>query len=1141
MPRHQQQQQQESKKNRKAKLALPKLDDSEEGKAKRQILFDVLYMLASFHGDRDRFHAIVEGLLVISSASVKLTFIEKLSENFNRKEHLFMRLLDVGFEIILSQPDAFLTPAKVMAAYTTDMDLGRPPDKADIARITVHERLADLDLQDLMGFCRKLFEYQQWERFGILARILDEMFETEVFKHACSASEQEAASRELVLRLAAINFQNVVRSERKVEFDTATNTSMTDLSAERFLVSAQLQTAAIALLDSLADCIETESLVSQYPSLFVDTTRLLWEFLEPMTHSINSVADAPQCASLSMDSMLLILLRSLHAVLTELPSEDSLLLVDVGGKLALIMECMDCLQEAVEVLEDIEAVISIARCHFGEAADGVTSVTCNVNFHTKLPVASPAAGPVLESVTDGAGAADKLQVTRRNLACAAVSGYRRLARCRMKMWLKDREALQKKKVSEHLRLTNKDLRTTPIRTHVDEDKIALYCGENLTLRAMTLTVHASEGSNLPKAAKQRLLETAVSLLGRVYKDEGRMLTDILRNTHPKGHAPGVCPPPMFVRRSPTSVTMKAVHMRNALGETVVPHSYQLYCRKLGSDKMAIVTISDMAYPGSGHQVRTGRGDGCVELTVSGLSPNQKYAFAVCAFGRDGKTLGRGIGETSRPVVTCLPLPLLLCWGQIVNIAHEAHCEDIADQSYNLLKKHFVTWLAPDERLRRTAFESQVSDPYSEATFKLNDDDLETTAPSILRAFIESIYASIDRRFSKTHAIVHADIEGICDTLGAQNMRLTCCRELLIALELAKRIEDERLMLLSSFKCYELLVPFLLLDDVADPTKLQMNSPVPTPMPYIIQILTTCHATFIKCSAVLGNDRLHGVTDHYAYLAFHLIRRLTARKVPADIARAVKVAEDALALIHAIAGTSSDTRILSSATLEAEWLGPEHRAAKRRISKKRGKGRAIITDCAYHALLSTTTDFGKGYDLHRTRRLEAMCEYFDVEIGRAALAALPPGQPSSSRKTLDQASTSLREIYSLLTLSGPDVTIENITKFRKNPRYIEIMGLAAAWCLAAGHFIDTAIRICLDAEDWTEKRNYCVFRFEDLAENEEDETGGGGKQEDAWWSKRKKRAMFGDKSAGLLITKSEDRKRGRKAKRFDASEQLVEEA
>ncbi|KAJ3163868.1 hypothetical protein HDU88_006207 [Geranomyces variabilis] len=1125
------------KSSRKLRNTLPRVDESEEGKARRQILFDVLYMLASFHGDRDRFHAIVEGLHTLSSAVVRLTFIEKLSDGFNRKEQLFMRMLDAGFDIILSDPEEFLTPHKVMAAYTTDLQLGRAPHPADVTRLIMHQRLALLHLEDLMGFSRKLFEYHQWERFSVLARVMDGMFDTDAFSATTSKANQEAARRELVLRLAAVNFQNVLQTERKLRFDRQEiNSSMDDLP-DRFAVSNHLHAAAIALLDALADCIETDSLVSRYPRLFEDTARLLWGFLEPLLRPVTSTADASQCGSLTMDSLLVILLRSLHAVLAELPSEDSLLLVDVGGKLSLILECMGSLKEAIEVLEDIEAVILIARCRFGEPADGITSATFNVNFQKgerrTMDCAGTAPGVVEpKRNSDGAISTDQLVFARRNLACAGVSVYRRLFRCEMKLALKSSEQAQKKKAADHYRLTNKHLHFNPVLTNVDEQRVEAYCGENLVLRALVLVVHASEGSNLDKASRNKLLTQAAELLRSAFREENRLVDQIFGEHAVKPRQPFICPPPLFVRRSPTSITVRPVHMVDNENKPIIPHSYRLYTRKVTKDSVPLVTVSDVAYPGSGYQVRVSpSGDGSTELTVTGLKPNHRYVLAVCAFDAADKPIGQGIGETSRPILACLPLPLLLCWGHVANVAHEAQCGDIADISYKVLREQYVSWLAPDARLRRTVFEKQVAgDPYAEEVFRLNDLDLSTTAPSIIRTFVEAIYASIDREFSRTHAIVHSDVEGIGDVLAAQMLRLKCCRELLIALELAKRIEDQRLMLLSSFKCYELLVPLLQNDDVADPAKLQLGSRPPTPLPYVVQVLMLCHTTFIKCSAVLGNDRVNGVMDHYAYIAFHLVRRLTARRAPADLARAVQVAEEALSIIRSIAGeTSSDIKIPSSTTLEAEWLGPEHRAAKRRISKKKGKGRAIVTECAYHALLASTAEHAKGYENHGSRRLEAMCEYFDVEIGRATLIIPPPGQPSL-RKGLDAASTSTREIYAVLALSGPDVAIENISRFRKNPRYIEIMALAAGWCLAAGHFIDTAIRICLDAEDWTEKRNYCLLNFEEVAEEQNEAQAVEGKKE-GWWNKKKKKGMFADKTAGLTAAaKGADKKRGRKSKR-----------
>lgn len=43
------------------------------------------------------------------------------------------------------------------------------------------------------------------------------------------------------------------------------------------------------------------------------------------------------------------------------------------------------------------------------------------------------------------------------------------------------------------------------------------------------------------------------------------------------------------------------------------------------------------------------------MEIQGLDPNEKYIFAVAAYSSDGKLIGDGIGETTKPILAYLPL------------------------------------------------------------------------------------------------------------------------------------------------------------------------------------------------------------------------------------------------------------------------------------------------------------------------------------------------------------------------------------------------------------------------------------------------------------------------------------------------------
>ena len=55
------------------------------------------------------------------------------------------------------------------------------------------------------------------------------------------------------------------------------------------------------------------------------------------------------------------------------------------------------------------------------------------------------------------------------------------------------------------------------------------------------------------------------------------------------------------------------------------------------------------------------------LTVSGLTPNKRYVFAVASYSPDGRLIGDGIGDTTRPILASHPLPVLSVWAYLSQV------------------------------------------------------------------------------------------------------------------------------------------------------------------------------------------------------------------------------------------------------------------------------------------------------------------------------------------------------------------------------------------------------------------------------------------------------------------------------------------
>uniref|UniRef100_A0A4W3JAK6 Fibronectin type-III domain-containing protein n=2 Tax=Callorhinchus milii TaxID=7868 RepID=A0A4W3JAK6_CALMI len=72
-------------------------------------------------------------------------------------------------------------------------------------------------------------------------------------------------------------------------------------------------------------------------------------------------------------------------------------------------------------------------------------------------------------------------------------------------------------------------------------------------------------------------------------------------------------------------------------------------------------MNDCHFLGTGQEVPA---SGKCFLKVGGLEPNEKYIFAVVAYSETGKIIGNTIGETTKPILACHPLPILTTWAYL---------------------------------------------------------------------------------------------------------------------------------------------------------------------------------------------------------------------------------------------------------------------------------------------------------------------------------------------------------------------------------------------------------------------------------------------------------------------------------------------
>ena len=53
--------------------------------------------------------------------------------------------------------------------------------------------------------------------------------------------------------------------------------------------------------------------------------------------------------------------------------------------------------------------------------------------------------------------------------------------------------------------------------------------------------------------------------------------------------------------------------------------------------------------------------------MSGLTPGERYVFAVSAYTAEGKLIGECVGDTTKPILASHPLPILMNWAYLSQV------------------------------------------------------------------------------------------------------------------------------------------------------------------------------------------------------------------------------------------------------------------------------------------------------------------------------------------------------------------------------------------------------------------------------------------------------------------------------------------
>ncbi|KAL0993745.1 hypothetical protein UPYG_G00113070 [Umbra pygmaea] len=337
---------------------------------------------------------------------------------------------------------------------------------------------------------------------------------------------------------------------------------------------------------------------------------------------------------------------------------------------------------------------------------------------------------------------------------------------------------------------------------------------------------------------KRLLEEAVVLIEKAEVEEKKLFSSSGPSERKKGaveeeqRRTRPPPPPILLSRTYHSMTFTPAPY--ALEEQVC--WYHIFGREAEGLNLK-VRLGDNNLVGTGDEVPA-----CGErlLRVDGLKPNQKYVFAIAAYDTQGKLVGSAIGETTRPLLASMPLPLLTTWAQLAQAAYQTNHHALAKRACSELWSHFTQ---PEGLQEAGATVEGLSQT------RLRLETLQRSSPLLLHLFLSSILMQTE---------IHIQ-EGalFCDTLSnggpliwGQEARLAECERMLVAIDLALWLNDSSAALQAVVECYGLLAPLMFHQISAEP---------------VVQVLMKCLMVLTEISGVFKQKRPAATTESLIHM------------------------------------------------------------------------------------------------------------------------------------------------------------------------------------------------------------------------------------------------------------------------------------
>jgi len=253
---------------------------------------------------------------------------------------------------------------------------------------------------------------------------------------------------------------------------------------------------------------------------------------------------------------------------------------------------------------------------------------------------------------------------------------------------------KEKKEKEYFAIYKKKLTSYPEFMSKPTPKILeTYCGKNNYLRSLFYFQFTVALNNyLTITQKESLLLSSINYLLNIHSEESILFHHVYLNSENMNNHinSDICPPPICVKRSNTSLVFKPLPPRN---KNIKPFYYKIFCKPSG---IGNVTMSDCSYPGTDEFVLNKTNE--TEIIINGLKENQKYIVAVAAYDKNKNLLCGKIGAQTTPILVAFPLPILINLSYLSLFASIEGLEHCTECSERYLFDYFVESLSDESEL-----------------------------------------------------------------------------------------------------------------------------------------------------------------------------------------------------------------------------------------------------------------------------------------------------------------------------------------------------------------------------------------------------------------------------------------------------------